>query len=955
MQDCRESALPKNHSSISISDVAADEDVSMRVHTFESDAEHESLHKPKRLFEEIAKSGKSQKGAQPPTGTPSPRVRFGPPLGKKKDRIPPVKDSALVKLGPSPLSQSFTFTASVSGDTSSSNSRVGTSKEPGVATPASSQHLLAASSSETEVGTTTTSSKTSPSTPNHVQALSATPAATNNVAMALDMDSGSTTVSTTALSTTSPASPTSAAMDNTAKKLDADSGPTSVSTTALNAAYTPSTPAQVNDAAMELDAGAGSTTLAMTTSNATYGPSTLADDTAMDVDAGAGTTTLSMTTSKAAYAPSTPADDAAMELDATPGATTSSMTTSNSIYAPSTPADDAAMKPDAAAGATASPTAALNAAYAPSTLAGHTAMDLNTADGATAASTMTSSIVSVDSFTTTAADDAAMELNTAAGATATSIMLSSATTVPSSTPAHVNNTSVGLDAGVRAAAASMATLNAASASSRIFSATDGAATAPDVCTGPTTMPAKTPIHLSGFSAATGSAVSGHEAGTQAATASAVALDPAVDPSPAFAAVASARTGLSADAASTLKSMTTLGAPGSRPGAAVASSTTHAAATARAMEGRSVTSGLTAASKSTSMPTPASTTAPSRPHAGLSTTSAAAPLIVVEPPAAPAQGAPFTAMVSTGSILRAFASTSTTSKAASRATAPGTAPALTKPASKRPLASSSRSPPPSSPSSLPASLPPSPQGSPGGPAAPIKYGGAATVPDLSEIEATPPKGRKRRGSHAGKENSKEHASKRLKAAAAGSSRKRKHESVADGPNKRQCTAGSHSFKVAVPSGWAANALVMLTSQDLGPQWHLLLEAWLTFEEMHGFNEKKKPWLSSSGRPEVVGQWIKRGRSITWRPDAGTCANVESEFSSWWRSLQPSWRGKDSTGLRRNGGGDWDVLRCSGINGFLSVIAALFFWAHNDFDSAPSPAWDTAVGDVLYALQMLAKSA
>lgn len=79
----------------------------MQVHTFESDAEHENAHKPRRLFEDIAKSGKSTKHGRSPSGAPSATARVGPPIGKKKNRIPPSRDAASVKLGPSPLSQFF--------------------------------------------------------------------------------------------------------------------------------------------------------------------------------------------------------------------------------------------------------------------------------------------------------------------------------------------------------------------------------------------------------------------------------------------------------------------------------------------------------------------------------------------------------------------------------------------------------------------------------------------------------------------------------------------------------------------------------------------------------------------------------------------------------------------------------------------------------------------------------
>lgn len=264
-------------------------------------------------------------------------------------------------------------------------------------------------------------------------------------------------------------------------------------------------------------------------------------------------------------------------------------------------------------------------------------------------------------------------------------------------------------------------------------------------------------------------------------------------------------------------------------------------------------------------------------------------------------------------------------------------------------------PASSPASRPASLPPSPQGLPVCTNPSVRYSGAATVPDPSEIEAMPAKGRKRKASYSGKENSKEHAPKHAKTTAAGPSRKRKAEAAVDGPNKHQCTAGGHSFAVAVPNGWASNALEMLTSEDLGPQWHLLLEAWLIFEKERSFNEKAKPWLSSLERPDVVGQWIKQGRCVTWRPDAGGFENFKSEFNSWWRSLQPTWRVEGGAGLKRDASNNWDRLRCSGINGVLSAIAALFFWAHAGFDNAPSPAWDAAVSDVLYALGMLSRTA
>ncbi|KAF8966263.1 hypothetical protein BDZ97DRAFT_1658026 [Flammula alnicola] len=60
-----------------------------------------------------------------------------------------------------------------------------------------------------------------------------------------------------------------------------------------------------------------------------------------------------------------------------------------------------------------------------------------------------------------------------------------------------------------------------------------------------------------------------------------------------------------------------------------------------------------------------------------------------------------------------------------------------------------------------------------------------------------------------------------------------------------------------------------------------------------------------------------RSTTWRPEIDNVA--EYEFRAWWTSIQPGWR--DSS---RAVDGDCEDLRRPGLNGLVSVMAALFYW-------------------------------
>ena len=75
----------------------------------------------------------------------------------------------------------------------------------------------------------------------------------------------------------------------------------------------------------------------------------------------------------------------------------------------------------------------------------------------------------------------------------------------------------------------------------------------------------------------------------------------------------------------------------------------------------------------------------------------------------------------------------------------------------------------------------------------------------------------------------------------------------------------------------------------------------------------------------------------------------------RYLQPEWRIIGDGDAPRDIGGAWHELDVPGVNGFPSVVAALYFWGLA-LGSAwrTSPSWGMAVDDVYFVLNELCGS-
>jgi hypothetical protein len=109
-----------------------------------------------------------------------------------------------------------------------------------------------------------------------------------------------------------------------------------------------------------------------------------------------------------------------------------------------------------------------------------------------------------------------------------------------------------------------------------------------------------------------------------------------------------------------------------------------------------------------------------------------------------------------------------------------------------------------------------------------------------------------------------------------------------------------------------------------KWSALISTWMCFEVAHSFQGK----LAATGRPACVGDWISRARNPKWRPVPSK--SLPKEVEKWWAELQPDFRIADNGQLLLDMQGevgspdDWVHLQQAGINGVVSIVAALFFW-------------------------------
>ena len=82
-----------------------------------------------------------------------------------------------------------------------------------------------------------------------------------------------------------------------------------------------------------------------------------------------------------------------------------------------------------------------------------------------------------------------------------------------------------------------------------------------------------------------------------------------------------------------------------------------------------------------------------------------------------------------------------------------------------------------------------------------------------------------------------------------------------------------------------------------------------------------------------------------------AEFERAFNLWWMEFQPEWHvaSAEKSAVGQDVGG-WENLRKAGLNGLVSLLAALFFWGLSIRDSnIDRICWTAAVDDSLAAIR------
>jgi hypothetical protein len=167
----------------------------------------------------------------------------------------------------------------------------------------------------------------------------------------------------------------------------------------------------------------------------------------------------------------------------------------------------------------------------------------------------------------------------------------------------------------------------------------------------------------------------------------------------------------------------------------------------------------------------------------------------------------------------------------------------------------------------------------------------------------------------------------------------------------------SARPTVPAAapdWFKLGFGEVTKVELGPTFDKILWRFIEIESIGEFADLKKGF-PSSGRPNKLGKWIGAGQ---WRRSPPIVTDVERFAKTWWKwwvGLQPDWRKGRETGKLGEGmyGDDWDSMTVPGPNGWLSVVACLYWWgcATRGSLGTLSHGYEEALQDVIFMMDGL----
>ncbi len=161
---------------------------------------------------------------------------------------------------------------------------------------------------------------------------------------------------------------------------------------------------------------------------------------------------------------------------------------------------------------------------------------------------------------------------------------------------------------------------------------------------------------------------------------------------------------------------------------------------------------------------------------------------------------------------------------------------------------------------------------------------------------------------------------------------------------------------VPPDWFMLAYDAFAAGGLGSTYGDLLVTYAILETGLGF-ERVCIGLQLKGQPKLLSKWVghghmKRAMPVLAMEDVPKFCNM---WWAWWRSLQPGWRKPGLVGrLEQDAYSDkWTSLNVSGPNGWLGIMATLFWWgkAIEGLEMSARDEWMEAVTDSLWVLKGL----
>ncbi|KAF9463579.1 hypothetical protein BDZ94DRAFT_604588 [Collybia nuda] len=189
---------------------------------------------------------------------------------------------------------------------------------------------------------------------------------------------------------------------------------------------------------------------------------------------------------------------------------------------------------------------------------------------------------------------------------------------------------------------------------------------------------------------------------------------------------------------------------------------------------------------------------------------------------------------------------------------------------------------------------------------------------------------------------------------------------DKPLPVSCPAPIRAMIEKIPksAGWMPRALSSILAVNIGPNYYHLVICLINLESLYGFVSGQRGPRSNS-RPDVLVKWINSGRTLSEKScvvrDVGAYAK---KWWRWWQTLQPKWRVFDKMGVPISVAEPttfeaWNCLLVPGANGFLGVVASLYWWGCSLLTlkekqrKEEEGSWMRAVEDCTWVVESLVK--